>query len=321
MTGRYVLRRVLQIVPVVVALVVLNFLIITAAPGDPARAIAGEDAPADYLQGVRERYGLDRPVPVRLAAYMRQLARGDFGYSFAHNRPVLTLIGERLPRTLLLTLTALLLAAVVGTMLGAFSATRFGTWTDTVLSGATLVFYTLPVFWMALLVILVFGLWLRLLPTSGLMSVGFSGGGWALVLDRLRHLVLPVGTLTFYLLPTYFRLTRGSMIQVLGEEYITVARSKGLAPRTVYVRHALRNALLPTLTVIGVSVGTVMTGSLLTETVFSYTGLGRLMYEGVFKRDYPLMMGIFFFISVGVVSASLLTDIVYAWVDPRVRYD
>jgi peptide/nickel transport system permease protein len=320
-SGRYIARRLLQIVPVILALVVGNFLIINAAPGDPARAIAGEDAPKDYLEAVRVRYGLDQPVHVRLAAYVTHIARGDFGYSFAHSRPVLTLIGERLPQTLLLTLTALLLAALLGTLLGAFSAARFGTWADTALSAATLVFYTLPVFWLALVAILVFSLWLRVLPTSGMMSVGAAHAGWAYYFDRARHLILPVGTLTLYLLPTYFRLTRSSMIQVLGEEYVTVARAKGLSHRTVFYRHALRNALLPTITIIGVSLGTVLTGSLLTETVFSYPGLGRLMYEAVFRRDYPLMMGIFFFVSIGVVFSTLLTDLLYARIDPRVRYE
>jgi peptide/nickel transport system permease protein len=154
-----------------------------------------------------------------------------------------------------------------------------------------------------------------------MMSVGAAHAGWAHYLDRVRHLILPVGTLTMYLLPTYFRLTRSSMIQVLGEEYVTVARAKGLSHRTVFYRHALRNALLPTITIIGVSLGTVLTGSLLTETVFSYPGLGRLMYEAVFRRDYPLMMGIFFFVSIGVVFSTLLTDLLYARIDPRVRYE
>jgi len=308
-------------VPVVIALVVLNFLIINAAPGDPARAIAGENAPADYLATVRVRYGLDRPIGVRLLAYVSHLSRGDFGYSFAYNQSVLTLIGERLPNTLALTVTAFVLAAVLGTSLGAYSATRFGEWVDTMLSGVTLLFYTLPVFWMSLLVIIIFSLWLHVLPTSGLMTVGVSSTGLALVVDRLRHLILPVGTLTLYLMPTYYRLTRASMIQVLGEEYVTVARAKGLSRRAVSRHHALRNALLPTLSLIGVELGTVMTGSLLTETVFAYPGLGRLMYEGIFQRDYPLMMAIFLLVSVGVVFASLFVDLSYALIDPRVRFE
>lgn len=315
---RYVLRRLFQMVPVVIMVTIFNFLLIHAAPGDPALALAGDYAPLEYIAELRHSYGLDQPILTQLGIYLGKLAHGDLGYSYAYRRPVMDVILQRVGPTLLLILLSQGLAIVVGTLLGAIAARYKGTPFDAAATGITLVLYCIPVFWMGLVLILVFAVNLHWFPTSGMIS--FAGSAVPRWLDVARHLVLPVTALFLYDLPTYARLTRSSIMEVDNEDYITTARAVGYQERVVYVRHALRNALLPTVTVAGLSLSSVFAGALLTETVFGWPGIGRLMYDAVSQRDFPVLMGGFLFTSVLVVIGSLVTDLVYTLLDPRVTY-
>jgi peptide/nickel transport system permease protein len=315
---RYVLRRLVQMVPVVLLAVVLNFLIIAVAPGDPAIVMAGDQAPADYVDQLRRSYGLDQPLPVRLKTYLVKLAQGDLGYSFTYQRPVAGLLTERLGATLLLVLTSQVLAIVIGTWLGAIAAWQHRRVLDAVISSGSLLLYCMPVFWTGLMLILLFAVEWKILPSSGMVS--FAAWNIPRWLDVLHHLVLPATCLFLYTLPTYTRLTRASVLAVAREDYVTTARAIGYSERVVYLRHALRNALLPTVTVAGMSLSALLTGALLVETVFSWPGLGRLMFEAVRARDYPVLMGGFLFATLLVVIGNFITDLLYTWLDPRVTY-
>jgi peptide/nickel transport system permease protein len=303
-------------IPVVLLAVVLNFLIISLAPGDPAVVMAGDQAPDSFIAELHKSYGLDDPLPVRLATYIGRLAQGDLGYSFSYQRPVGGLLLERLTATLLLVLTSELLAIVVGSWLGAIAAWQHRRALDKAISTASLLLYCMPVFWTGLMLILLFAVELRWLPSSGMTSLlAFNIPRW---LDVARHLILPATCLFLYTLPTYIRLTRASVLGVAKEDYVTTARAIGYTERKVYLRHALRNALLPTVTVAGLSLSSLLTGALLVETVFAWPGLGRLMFEAVGTRDYPLLMGGFLFATLMVVIGNFITDLLYHYLDPRV---
>ncbi|MCC6306708.1 MAG: ABC transporter permease [Rhodobacteraceae bacterium] len=317
--GRYLLGRLLQFIPLILFVVVLNFTLVNLAPGDPARVLAGEDAPLEYIETLRQRFGLDEPFHVRLYLYLKSFVQLDFGYSYAFDRPVLALIGQHLANTLLLVIPAKLVAVSLGMFIGAWTSGRFGSFLDTFWSTVMLLLYAAPTFWVGLMIIMVFSIWLGWFPTSGIMTVASTYSGWEVVVDRLRHLFLPSLTLMLSLLPIYARITRAAMLEVQHEDYILTARAKGLTEREVLFGHALPNALLPPITIAGISFGLVFTGALLVEIVYSWPGLGRLMYQSVYRRDYPLLMGIFTISAVAVAVFSLLTDLVYMLLDPRVK--
>ncbi|MEQ9815469.1 MAG: ABC transporter permease [Azospirillaceae bacterium] len=317
---RYITVRLLQVVPTILFIIVFNFVLIRIAPGDPAQIMAGDFATQELVEQTRARYGLDQPIPVQLFAYLGSVLSGDLGYSYDYNRPVLDVILERLPATLILVLTAQILGILLGMALGVFAARRPGSVGDFALVTTTSILYSVPVFWLGLVAILLFGVEWGLLPTSSMRSIMGPTEGWPLIADVLTHLILPAGTLMLaWILPIFFRITRSSVLEVMNADFVTTARAKGLSDRLVFRRHALRNALLPSVTMIGLTLGTAVSGALLTETVFSWPGIGRLMLEGIDRRDYPMLMGIFIFTSVCVVIATLLTDLVYRWLDPRVE--
>lgn len=318
---RYALRRVVQIVPVMLFIAVVNFLLIHLAPGDPASALAGEGAPQEFIEALRVDYGLDKPLLQQLGTYLGTLVQGDLGYSFAYRRPVVEVILERLPATMLLVFASQIPAIVVGTLLGAYSARHYPSKIDNAVTAVSLSLYAVPIFWSGLLLILVFAVWLRWLPASGMFSLAAPSEGIGRVLDISRHMVLPTAALFLYSLPTYVRLTRASVIEIMREDFITTARAIGYSENVVFFRHALRNALLPAVTVAGLSLSFVFAGALLTETVFGWPGMGRLMYEGVLKRDYPVLMGVFLVTSALVLIVGILTDLLYARLDPRVSYE
>jgi peptide/nickel transport system permease protein len=319
--GQYVLWRVLQMIPVVLAIIVINFTLIHLAPGDPAVVLAGEYASAEYIQAIRDAYGLEEPLPQQLVTYLVRVLQLDLGRSYSYNRPVADIIATRIPATLLLVVTAQLLGVLVGTLIGTYSAKVYPSRTDSFLSILSLGSYSMPVFWLGLMMILLFGVRLKWLPTSGMFDVTSDAEGIAALGDLLRHLVLPVASLMLgWTVPTFVRLARASVIEISREDFMITARAKGLDENVIYFKHALRNALLPTVTMAGLYLGLTLTGAVLTETVFSWPGIGRLMYEAVLSRDYPLLMGIFIFSSFLVVAASLLTDLAYAILDPRVSY-
>ena len=316
---RYIARRLLAGVPLIVGVLAIAFGLIHLAPGDPIQALAGDGGDAAYYAAMRARYGLDRPVPEQFGRYALAILRGDLGYSFSYGQPVSRVILDRLPATLLLTGTALVLATALGIGLGVLTALRPHGALDHTVAVVTLTAYAMPVFWLGQLLVLLFAVRLGLLPVQGMISVreGYTGGRH--LLDVARHLALPALTLALPQVALNERLMRTSLREALAEEYIATARAKGLAERAVIWRHALRNALLPVVTALGGHLGVLLTGAALTETVFAWPGLGRLLLDAALKRDYPLLMAIFLLVSVVVVAANLLTDILYTALDPRVR--
>ncbi len=318
--GRYILRRLAQIPPVILGLLVLNFVLVHLAPGDPLYFLVGEGGDEAYYAALRARLGLDRPLPEQLIRYLAGVAAGDLGRSFRYNEPVVSLILGRVPATLLLTGTALMMATGVGVWLGALVAARPQGLLDRLANGAASVLAAVPSFWLGQLLLILLAGWLGLFPVQGIVSPRLTSGGLALVVDVAHHLVLPAGTLALLQTALIFRLTRQSVREVLVEEFIRTARAKGLPPRLVLYRHALRNSLLPVVTVVGGHVGTLLAGAAVVEVVFAWPGLGRLLYDAVLTRDYPVVLGIFLVVSVMTLLANLLTDLAYAFLDPRVRY-
>ncbi len=317
----YALRRVVNAVPLILGVVVVNFVLIALAPGDPVTSLIGEyPAPAEYVERVRQDFGLDRSIPERLWLYVKNIARGDLGFSFANRQPVLDLLLQRLGRTLVLMLSTVVIASAVGLVLGVVSARKPGSLTDRGATGFALVGYAVPEFWLGQLLILVFAVWLGWLPAGGFRSVRVEYAGLAAVFDSFKHMLLPMAALSFRYMAITTRLTRASLLEVMSLQYITAARGRGLSERAVLWRHALRAAALPVVTVIGYNFAFIVAGSALVETVFGWPGIGRLMYDSIYTRDYPVLLGILLFVSVTVILVNLATDALYAVLDPRVRY-
>jgi peptide/nickel transport system permease protein len=316
--GRYILLRLLQLVPVTLVVIVINFLLVHLAPGDVSTTLAGDNADPAYLVIIRERYGLDRPFLEQLWRYLLQIASGDMGVSFRSREPVFAEIMSRVPATLLLVGTSLVLSVVLGTVIGTWIARRPGSALDSGVSALAVALFSMPVFWLGLMLILLFAVRLQLLPAMGMTSVDGPRDGFGRVLDVARHMALPVLALMTVSLGQYVRLARSAVAEVMGEGYITTVRAIGFPDRTIMMHYALRNALLPVVTVLGLQLGLLLTGAVLTETVFSWPGLGRLIYDAILARDTPVIMGAFIVMSVTVAIASLATDLVYAALDPRV---
>ncbi|HEV7665351.1 MAG TPA: ABC transporter permease [Chloroflexota bacterium] len=319
--GPYVVGRLMQAVPLLLGVIVVNFLLIQLAPGDPTTVLVGDyPAPAEYVAQVRHDFGLDEPVPVRLASYLGQLAHGNLGYSFANRQSVAGLIGERLGSTLELTLTALVAATIAGILLGVLAAVKRGGAADGGAQVVSLAGFSVPEFWLGQILIVVFAVVLGWLPSQGNRSVRSTAQGLDAVLEALRYLLLPALALSFRYLALISRLTRASMLEVLNADYILAARARGAPERTVLFAHALRNAAAPIITVVGYNLGFIFAGSALIETVFGWPGIGRLLFDSVSKRDYPVLLGVLLLVSATVVLVNLITDVVHALIDPRVRY-
>jgi peptide/nickel transport system permease protein len=316
----YAVRRLLQSLPLILLLLVVNFILIHAAPGDPIAYLAGQSGDANYFAEMRARYGLDRPIAEQLGLYLVNVARGELGYSFAYSQPVVQVVLGRIPTTLLLMVTSLVLATSGGIWLGMVAARRVDTPLDWLITTLTLVADSTPAFFLGQILIIVFAAGLSLFPVQGMVNPRGGLSGTSYWLDVLHHLVLPSLTLGALQLALLARLTRTALLEVLGEDYVRTAQAKGLPARALFYRHALRNALLPVVTVVGSHVGTLITGAVLTEIVFAWPGLGRLLFDATLSRDYPLLMAIFVLLSATVVLANLLTDLAYTAIDPRVRY-
>ncbi|TCS59617.1 peptide/nickel transport system permease protein [Primorskyibacter sedentarius] len=316
---RYFLYRVMQMFPIALFIVIINFALIHMAPGDVSILLAGEGADPEYMASVRQSYGLDKPLYQQLGAYIGQLLQGDLGLSFRTREPVIGIIAERVPATLLLAGTALVLASVLGVVIGSFMARRPGSALDTAVTTLSISLFSIPVFWLGLMLILLFAVTLRWLPSSGMMSIAGPREGIGFVLDVAKHMILPVISLSAVWLGQYVRLARSSVSETLAEPYVTTARAIGFPERRVMTRFALRNAMLPIVTVLGLELGLLLSGAVLTETVFSWPGLGRLIYEAILSRDTPVIMGAFLIMSFTVMLAALVTDLLYATLDPRVR--
>jgi peptide/nickel transport system permease protein len=317
----FVAKRLMKSVVILFAIIVMNFFLIRLAPGDPAQVIAGEAGAADakFLQQLRDEFGLDKPIGTQLAIYVGGVATFDLGFSYRNQRAVADMVGERLPATLLLTVTAFVLAIGLGVTLGVLAATRVGTWADSVITVAALGFYATPLFWVGLMAILLFSVNLGWLPPFGMQTLGVAMNGWERTLDVARHLVLPASTLALFFVAVYARLTRASMLEVQDMDFVRTARAKGLAPGRILRAHTLRNAVLPVITFAGIQAGQLVGGSIVIETVFAWPGIGRLAFEALLQRDYNVLLGVFFLTSVMVIGFNLITDLVYSLVDPRIE--
>ena len=314
----YIARRTLQMIPLLLGITVVLFGVIQAAPGGPEAALLESDRFIDpaVIEAYRVRLGVDRPVPVQYVRWLGAALRGDLGISFSTTRPVSEMIVERLPATLELMGASFVLAAVLAFGLGIFSAVRQYSWFDYIGTGMSFVGIAMPVFWFALILQLVFAVWLRWLPVAGTETVGASSLG-----DHLLHLVLPSIVLSLRYVAGWSRYLRSSMLVVLRSDFVRTARAKGLSERTVVGGHALRNAMIPVISVMALNLSGLFSGAVITETIFAWPGIGRMFVQAMFSRDYPLLMGILLLGSTMVVVFNLLADILYAVLDPRIRYE
>lgn len=317
----YVLRRILQAVPVILLIMVGSFLLIQLAPGDAVDALVGDMGGADaaFVARLRQEYGLDQPVLVQLWRYLVKLAQFDLGWSYVYEQPVTTVLMSRLWVTMLLMIGALSAAFVFGVALGSVAARRAYSLTDNVISTLGLIFYAMPSFFLALLMILVFSVKLGWLPVGGIKDLGAFYTGWRLWVDVAVHLIMPVVALSLIYMAFYMRLMRTSVLEVMDLDFVRTAKAKGAGGARLMVHHVMRNALLPVITLLGLQVSTVLGGSVVVETIFSLPGVGQLAYTSVIKRDLNTLMGIIFLGSVIVVIVNIVTDMIYAWLDPRIE--
>jgi len=314
---RYLARRLLLLVPVLAGVSIIIFMVLHLSPGDPVDIMLGSQATAEDRARLRTQLGLDQPLPVQYVRWVGHVVRGDLGRSLWMKRAVLDEVLGRFKATLLLTGTALLLSTVAGLALGVASATRPHSLLDRTSAVASLFGASMPSFWLGIVLMVVFALWLGWLPASG-MYAPYGGGG---LRDLLAHLVLPAVTLAAASVTIVARLTRAAMLEVLGQDYIRTARAKGVIESAVVLRHGLKNALIPIVTVIGVQAGYLLGGAVLTETVFAWPGVGTLMVQGILARDFPLVQGCVLVVALSFVLINLAVDLLYASLDPRIRYE
>ena len=304
---QYVIKRLLSTIPVLLGISLLLFFMLRMLPGDPAQVLAGLMATPDEVELIRHQLGLDRPIHVQYVFFLGRLARFDLGRSTRTQNPVTEEIWARLPNTLLLAVVAITLACLFGIPAGIISAVRPYTWLDYVVTSTAIFGISMPVFWLGLMLVVVFAVWLQWLPAGGT-------GTW-------RHVILPSFTLAALVVAFIARMTRSSMIEVLSQDYMTTARSKGLKEQVVVIKHALKNALIPIITVVGLQFGMLLGGAVLTETVFAWPGVGRLIVDSILARDYPVIQGAILVFGLLYILVNLVVDLLYAYVDPRIRYD
>ena len=300
---RYVSRRLIQGIPIILAIVVLNFFLLNLAEGDAVDVLAGEagSATPEYMEEMRKKFGLDKPLPVQLAVYLKNVIQLDLGYS------------------LILMVSTILLAVGFGVLLGLFAAINLNTWKDSMVSVFALITYATPLFWVGLMMIILFSIKNDWFPTSGMENSAMFYEGFERVKDIAHHLVLPTITLSLFYLALYTRMMRASMLEQYGQDYVITARAKGVSERRITFVHVLRNALLPVVTMAGVQVGALIGGSVIVESVFAWPGLGMLAFESLFARDLNLLLGIFLLSSALVVAVNLVVDVIYCFLDPRIE--
>ncbi|MBA3670518.1 MAG: ABC transporter permease [Gemmatimonadaceae bacterium] len=320
MSARYVARRLLQVVPTVFATLTIAFLLIRLTPGDPVLAIAGEHGDPAYYEFMRHRFGLDQSLPRQFVSYVGRVIHGDLGYSYVNGRPTAGVILDRVPATLLLSSTALLLSLVAAVPLGTLAAARpFGA-RDHVIGALSLVFTSTPAFWVGQLAILGLALGLGLFPVQGMTTASATEAGLARWLDVARHLALPAAILAAQELAVFERITRRSLLDELSRDHLRTARAKGLSARQALIRHALPRAILPVVTVAGTRVGHLLAGAAIVEILFGWPGIGSLLIAALQSRDMPILLGIFVMVSFSVVLANVVADLITAAIDPRVRH-
>ncbi|OGP62502.1 MAG: peptide ABC transporter permease [Deltaproteobacteria bacterium RBG_13_49_15] len=303
----YVAKRLLFTIPVLIGISLLLFFMLRMLPGDPAQVLAGQMATPEEIQTIRQQLGLDRPIHIQYASFLGRLARLDLGLSARTQNPVIQEIWARLPNTILLAMTAISLACLFGIPAGILSAVRPYSWIDYIVTIAALFGISMPVFWLGLMLVVVFSVILKWLPAGGT-------GGW-------QHVILPSITLASFVVAFIARMTRATMLEALSQDYTTTARSKGLTEKTIIIKHALRNALIPIITVVGLQFGLLLGGAVLTETVFAWPGLGRLIVDSILARDYSMIQGTILIFGLLYTLVNLAVDLIYAFVDPRIRYD
>lgn len=330
----YITKRLLMLIPVLLGVSILSFLLIHLAPGDPARTMAGEHASPQTINAIREKYGLDKPITTQYWIWLKRVLRGDMGRSIVSNEYVTKEILDRFPNTVELTLFSLMIAIIVGSFAGIISASKQYSALDYTTMGVALFGVSMPVFWLGIMLMMVFGVFLRWLPIGGRINIiipfqritglylldSLIKGNFAAFVSALRHLILPSIALATIPMATIARVTRSSMLEVLRQDYIRTERAKGLPERTVIYKHAVKNAMLPVITVIGLNFGLLLAGAILTETVFSWPGMGRYVVKAVGMRDYPAVQGCVLFFALMFVVVNLITDILYIFIDPRIKY-
>jgi peptide/nickel transport system permease protein len=316
--GRFVLRRLIQAIPTFLGITILTFAMVRLAPGDPVNLLAAgaADMTMEDLNALRHSYGLDQPLPVQYISWMGHILTGDFGRSFLYRRSVVQMIATTLPNTMQLSVTALVVALLVGIPLGVFAARFRGSALDQVIRVLGVAGHAVPTFWLGLLFILILAVHFRVFPVGGMLTVGASE--WDIG-DRFRHLVGPVLALSFTGIANYSRYMRTEMLEVLGQDFVRAARAKGLPERSVLTRHALRNAILPMITALGSLLAALVSGALVVEQVFAWPGMGRMTYEAARSKDYPVIMGVVVVSSVLLLISYILRDVAYGVADPRVR--
>lgn len=331
----FVTRRVAGTIPVIILISLLVFMLVQAAPGDPADLLLSDEATPEDVAEARERWGLDQPVWVQYWKFLTAALQGDLGTSFRYADPVLTMIVERLPATIELAVVSIILAVVIAVPLGVWAGARPNSWIDNLGSVVGLFGISMPNFWFGIMLILVMSGILNLLPSSGRDTYGIAGdpitgfylldsvikGNWRGLWDGLAHIAMPAIALGTNMMGILMRVTRSSVMEVMNEDYVTTARAKGVSERAVLWRHAVRNALIPIVTVVGLELGTLLSGSIIVETVFSWPGSGQLLITAITSRDYPLITGTVLTYTMAFVIINLTIDILYAAIDPRIRFD
>ncbi len=306
--GKYILRRTLIAILLVLVISTLVFVMLrVAVPGDPAAILAGDRASPELIEQIRKNLGLDRPIPEQLLIFLSKAIQGDLGRSVQFGEPVFGVIAKAFPFTVTLTFLSVTVGTIIGLGVGILTAVKRGTWIDRVSIVVVVFFYSIPSFWLGLVLILIFAVGLRVLPVQGSSS-------W-------QHFVLPVITLSVGQSALIARLTRTNMVETLGAAFIQTARSKGLSERRVIFGHALKNTLIPIVTVVGLSVGGLLGGAVITENIFGLPGVGRLAIEAIVGRDYPMIQGTVLLVAITFVFVNLIIDVIYVYVDPRIRYD
>lgn len=319
MNASFVVRRVLGMIPALLSVLVITFIIVHAIPGDPAQALAGEGADPARVAEIRHQYGFDQPLPAQFVDYAGKVLHGDLGVSTTYGLPVATVIQQRMGPTLLLTGSALAFSTVCALVLGILAARRpFGK-TDAVINGASLVAYAIPAFWLAQIVILIFALHLNIFPLGGYSDARHQYTGLQQVVDVAYHLILPAAVLAASEIALLTRVSRTGLLRELGQDYARTARAKGASERQLLTHHALRNALLPVVTVIGSRIGTLLAGAVVIEAAFGWPGLGSVLVAAADNSDRQMMLGLVLVVAFGVLIANVVTDLLYGWIDPRVR--
>jgi len=317
----FAIRKVLGAIFTIFIIVCFNFVLFRMVPGDPVRLMFRDPrVSAQRIQEMYERFGLTGSTWDQFVAYLRQLfLYGDLGESFARRAPVFEVIGDRVPQTLMLVLTALVVATLLGTLLGAIAGWKTGTKFDSIIISLSLGLYSIPIFVMGLIILLIFSFYLGIFPLGGMATIGAGLTGWAYWKDVLWHMFLPVCSIVVWYIGEYIIVTRNSMQDVLDQDYILAARAKGIKEAAILRRHALRNAILPVVTITGVNIAFAVAGVIEAETVFGWPGIGRLVYSSVMARDYPVLQGLFLVFAVAVVMANLFVDLIYGNIDPRIK--